>query len=126
MERVAGKIAIVTGGAQGLGEAAVQKLIQEGALVVLSDTNAANQIRCNSIHPGIMYTPMFEALLDATGDKATADAIETQIKRQTPMGNIGGADDIGDMVLFLASSESKYITGTEMVVDGGATSGLPF
>lgn len=86
--------------------------------------NAAFQIRCNSIHPGIINTPMFDAILDTSGDKATA--IEAQIRRQTPMGNIGGAGDIGDMVLFLASAESQYITGAEMIVDGGTIAGLPF
>ena len=43
-----------------------------------------------------------------------------------PTGHIGAATDIGDMVLFLASEDSRYITGAEMVVDGGLTVGLPF
>jgi NAD(P)-dependent dehydrogenase (short-subunit alcohol dehydrogenase family) len=55
-----------------------------------------------------------------------AIAIETLIKQQTPMGNIDSGADTGDMVLFLASAESKYITGAEMIVDGGTTAGLPF
>ena len=106
-------------GAYGSSKAAVALLTKTVAV-----ENAALQIRCNSIHPGIMHTPMLEALFDAAGD--TANAIEAEIKRQTPMGSIGGADDIGDMVLFLASTDSQYITGTEMVVDGGATAGLPY
>ncbi|MFT4613683.1 MAG: 3(or 17)beta-hydroxysteroid dehydrogenase [Bacteroidia bacterium] len=85
--------------------------------------NAALQIRCNSIHPGTMYTPMVKALFDAAGDDATA--LEAIIERQTPLGRMGESGDIGDMVLFLASDDSKYVTGAEMVVDGGMTVGLP-
>lgn len=83
--------------------------------------NATHQIRCNSVHPGTMHTPMVQALIDAAGDEAVA-----QIESQTPIGRLGEPSDIGDMVLFLASDESKYITGAEMVVDGGMTVGLPY
>lgn len=86
--------------------------------------NAARQIRCNSIHPGTMYTPMVEALFEAAGE--AAPAVREQIQNQTPMGRMGEANDIADMVLFLASDDSKYITGAEMVVDGGMTVGLPY
>jgi NAD(P)-dependent dehydrogenase (short-subunit alcohol dehydrogenase family) len=86
--------------------------------------NAGRQIRCNSVHPGTMYTPMVKALFDAAGDDASA--IRAQIESQTPIGRMGEANDIGDMVLFLASVDSKYITGAEMVVDGGMTAGLPY
>jgi 3(or 17)beta-hydroxysteroid dehydrogenase len=86
--------------------------------------NAAHQIRCNSIHPGTMYTPMLQALFDAAGE--AGPAMHAQIDSQLPMGRTGAASDIGDMVVFLASEESRYITGAEMVVDGGMTAGLPF
>jgi 3(or 17)beta-hydroxysteroid dehydrogenase len=86
--------------------------------------NAARQIRCNSVHPGTMYTPMVKALFDAAGDEAAG--IRAQIESQTPIGHLGEASDIGAMVLFLASDDSKYITGAEMVVDGGMTVGLPY
>lgn len=85
--------------------------------------NAGHRIRCNSIHPGIIQTPMLQALYDAAGDQAPA--VEAALDRQIPMGRTGEASDIGDMVVFLASEESRYITGAEMVVDGGMTVGLP-
>jgi 3(or 17)beta-hydroxysteroid dehydrogenase len=85
--------------------------------------NAALQIRCNSIHPGIIHTPMLAGLIAAAGDDAPG--MTAQINSQLPMGHIGAASDIGDMVLFLASEDSRYITGAEMVVDGGMTVGLP-
>ncbi|MCR9105947.1 MAG: glucose 1-dehydrogenase [Gammaproteobacteria bacterium] len=86
--------------------------------------NARYQIRCNSVHPGIMQTPMFEAILDKVD--GAPDALRTHIGDQTPLGRVGSAEDIGDMVLFLASDESRFVTGAEMVVDGGATAGLPY
>ena len=85
--------------------------------------NGAAGIRCNSIHPGIMQTPMLESIMEDIGENAAA--MQTHLKQQTPMASLGGADDIGDMVVFLASAESKFITGAEMVVDGGVTAGLP-
>lgn len=84
--------------------------------------NAGNNIRCNSIHPGVMRTPMLDALYASAGDEA--QAMQQHLESTLPMGT-GSADDIGDMVVFLASDESRYITGTEMVVDGGMTAGLP-
>lgn len=99
----------------------------KGGVRILTKTvameNAEHGIRCNSIHPGIIQTPMLEALFDAAGD--IGPDLKSQIENQTPLGNIGAARDIADMVLFLASQDSKYITGAEMVVDGGLTVGLP-
>jgi 3(or 17)beta-hydroxysteroid dehydrogenase len=100
----------------------------KGGVKLLTKTvaveNAALKIRCNSIHPGTMYTPMVEDLFEAAGDAAAA--IKSQIENLTPLGHMGEPGDIGDMVLFLAGDESKYITGAEMVVDGGMTVGLPY
>lgn len=99
----------------------------KGGVRILTKTvameNAGHGIRCNSIHPGVMQTPMLQGLFDAAGEKGPA--LIEQIKGQTPMGHIGAARDVADMVLFLASQDSKYITGAEMVVDGGLTVGLP-
>lgn len=86
--------------------------------------NAAHGIRCNSIHPGVMRTPMLEALLESAGEEA-APAMEAHLKSNLPIGEFGTAQDIGEMVAFLAGNGSRYITGAEMVVDGGMTTGLP-
>ena len=82
---------------------------------------ARSGIRANSILPGMMNTPMVHApgVIAAYGGSA-----EEMIRRrdeQCPMGRMGDAWDVAYAALFLASDEAKYITGTELVVDGGLT-----
>jgi 3(or 17)beta-hydroxysteroid dehydrogenase len=80
-------------------------------------------IRCNSIHPGIVESPMLRAAMAAGGNP---DAAQRHIEGYLPLGYIGDpVQDVGNMALYLASDESRYITGTEMVVDGGMITGLP-
>jgi len=81
---------------------------------------APKQIRCNAILPGLMNTPMIrEPLKDAYGGDV-AKMIETR-DRQCPMGHMGDAWDVAHAALFLASDEARYITGIELIVDGGLT-----
>lgn len=69
------------------------------------------QIRCNIIHPGLVDTPMQEPYLDEHSRHELASAL--------PLRRIGVARDIANAALFLASDESNWITGTEIIVDGG-------
>ncbi len=75
-------------------------------------------IRVNSIHPGYIWTPMVESYLRDHGGvepgRKALDAVH-------PIGHIGEPDDIAYGVLYLASDESKFVTGTELVIDGGYT-----
>jgi 3(or 17)beta-hydroxysteroid dehydrogenase len=75
-------------------------------------------IRVNSIHPGYIWTPMVEEILRATGDVAAG---RRALDALHPVGHIGEPDDIGWGVVFLASEESKFMTGSELVIDGGYT-----
>ncbi|MEM1434160.1 MAG: glucose 1-dehydrogenase [Pseudomonadota bacterium] len=85
--------------------------------------NAQRSIRCNSIHPGIIRTPILDPIFAAAED---ADALEQRLAASLPIGYLGDpAADIGNTAVFLASEESRYITGAELVVDGGMTIGLP-
>jgi NAD(P)-dependent dehydrogenase (short-subunit alcohol dehydrogenase family) len=82
--------------------------------------HAARGIRCNAILPGLMDTPMIRAPLA----KAYGGSVEAMLARraaQCPMGFMGDAWDVARAALFLASDEARYITGAELVVDGGMT-----
>jgi len=106
------------GAAYGASKGGVRLLTKTVAL-----ENAAISIRCNSIHPGIIDTPILDPVFAAVDDPA---ALRRQIEQKLPIGYMGDpARDIGNMAVFLATDESIYVTGAEMVVDGGMTIGLP-
>jgi 3(or 17)beta-hydroxysteroid dehydrogenase len=78
-------------------------------------------IRCNSIHPGMVRTPLGDGVLaHAWGDAETGAA--ERIKG-VPLGEFGTVEDIAYAALFLASDESRHITGAELVIDGGLMAG---
>ena len=70
------------------------------------------KVRCNSVHPGIILTPMGESIL--SGDKA-----REKVRRSIPVGHFGAPEDIAFGILYLISDESRFVTGTELVIDGG-------
>ncbi len=75
-------------------------------------------IRVNSIHPGYIWTPMVENLMAERGDVAEG---RKALDSMHPIGHVGEPDDIAYGVVYLASDESKFITGAELVIDGGYT-----
>jgi len=79
---------------------------------------AGYNIRVNSVHPGYIWTPMVESFLKSQGDVAEGRKL---LDSMHPVGHIGEPDDIAYGVLYLASDESKFVTGTELVIDGGYT-----
>lgn len=73
------------------------------------------EIRCNSVHPVFIDTPILDGFRDMLGpDKALE-----KLARQIPMGKVGDPDDVAYMVLYLASDESKFVTASEFKVDAG-------
>ncbi|MDO1499322.1 SDR family oxidoreductase [Pricia sp. S334] len=76
------------------------------------------KIRVNSIHPAYIWTPMVENFLKAQGD---VEEGKKQLESLHPVGHLGEPDDIGYGVVYLASDESKFMTGSELVIDGGYT-----
>ena len=76
------------------------------------------KIRVNSVHPGYIWTPMVENYLAAQPDPEAAKAFVASLH---PVGHLGEPDDIAYGVLYLASDESKFVTGAELVIDGGYT-----
>lgn len=79
---------------------------------------AGYKIRVNSIHPGYIWTPMVEGFLGSQADPAAARAATEALH---PLGHLGEPDDIAYGVVYLASDESKFVTGAELVIDGGYT-----
>lgn len=79
---------------------------------------AGLNIRVNSIHPGYIWTPMVEEYLSKQPDPAAAKAL---VEGMHPVNHLGEPDDIAYGVLYLASDESKFVTGAELVIDGGYT-----
>ena len=77
-------------------------------------------IRVNSVHPGFMRTPMVDNAL-TTMPKDEVDALLTRMANEIPLGEMGDPEDIANGCLYLASDESKYVTGTELIIDGGFT-----
>lgn len=82
-------------------------------------TYAGEAIRVNSVHPAYIWTPMVENHLRATSDDL--DAARAAAGAVHPLGHMGEPDDIAWAVVYLASDEAKFVTGTEIVIDGGYT-----
>ena len=79
-------------------------------------------IRVNSVHPGIIDTPIWGKIPAGAGANAPIDP-EERAKLATPLGRAGQAMEIAQGVLYLASDASRYVTGTELVIDGGMNAG---
>ncbi len=88
----------------------------KGAVTLMSKnaalTYAPEGIRVNSVHPGLITTPMTDAQ-----DPAISEALVTT----TPLGRAGRPEEVANGILFLASDEASYITGSQLVIDGGFT-----
>ena len=87
-------------------KAAVRHLTKHAAV-----TYAPNNVRVNSIHPGIIATPM---VLEDQADETSAAVVAA-----TPLGRMGKPIELANGMLFLASDESSFMTGAELVIDGG-------
>lgn len=171
MPRLEGKVAIITGAAQGMGAAHARLFVEEGAKIVITDLNAEKGsllaakfigasmrkagggsiinissmnglvggaigytdtkfavrgmtkaaaleyspqgIRVNSVHPGVIETPMI--MQEDVREQVEAFA------KTIPMKRIAKVEEVSNLVLFLASDDSSYSTGSEFVVDSGLT-----
>ncbi len=86
--------------------------------VALHCAKQGYRIRCNSLHPSFIDTPMVDAMAAALGDPAAAKA---QLGRAAPLGRLGHVDDVTAAILYLASDEGAFVTGAELAIDGGLT-----
>ena len=91
----------------------------KGAVRLLTKSSAIQYagegIRCNSVHPGVIETPMTTPIMLNTQESRDLNA------SRHPLGRVGQPEDIAYGVLFLASDESSFMTGSELVIDGGLT-----
>jgi 3(or 17)beta-hydroxysteroid dehydrogenase len=96
----------------------------KGAVCLLTKSVAidlarrGDKIRCNSIHPVFFNTPMLTGMSMAGIDN---EKLQAGLAKSVPMGRVGEPDEVAALAVFLASDESKFITGAEMVIDGGFT-----
>ena len=95
----------------------------KGAVRLMTKTDAllyaAHGIRVNSIHPAYIWTPMVEKHLESQG--LNNEEGKKMIAEKHPIGHIGEPNDIAYGALYLASKEAKFVTGSELVIDGGYT-----
>ena len=99
-----------------MSESSPQYIASKGAVRLLTKSTAiqyaADGIRCNSVHPGPIVTPMTEG---RRSDPAVRELMTSRI----PLGRYGEAIDVAYGVLYLASDEASFVTGSELVIDGG-------
>jgi NAD(P)-dependent dehydrogenase (short-subunit alcohol dehydrogenase family) len=95
----------------------------KGAVRLMSKTDALlyakEGIRVNSVHPGYIWTPLVQEL--AQGHPDGEEAFRRELDAKHPIGHVGEPSDIAHGVAYLASDEAKFVTGSELVIDGGYT-----
>lgn len=101
-----------------IGMSSAAYVASKGAVRLLTKSIAVQygpeNIRCNSVHPGYVETEMTREIFAVSEERSKRLAI-------TPLGRFASAHDVALSVLYLASDESRYVTGSELVIDGGVT-----
>ncbi|MBI2468822.1 MAG: SDR family oxidoreductase [Candidatus Rokubacteria bacterium] len=129
--RLEGKRALITGGGTGIGRATAELFARAGARVMVSGRRRAeleetdyapHRIRVNAVCPGRIATPMPMSRLKPGEDW---EARLEEWGRNVPLRRVGRPEDVAHAILFLASEEASWITGTTLVVDGGVTISHP-
>jgi NAD(P)-dependent dehydrogenase (short-subunit alcohol dehydrogenase family) len=100
-----GNVGVGGAAAYSAGKGGVRNLTKNAAI-----SYAAENVRVNSVHPGLIRTPLVEA---------QSDEMNAGIIAATPMGRMGTPREVANVCLFLASDDSSFVTGSELIVDGG-------
>jgi NAD(P)-dependent dehydrogenase (short-subunit alcohol dehydrogenase family) len=107
-----GHVAVANASAYCASKGGVALLTRAAALEMAAD---GGKVRVNSVHPGYIETPLLQASL------AREPARRDRITGQTPIGHLGRVEDVASAILYLASDEAAFVTGTGLVIDGGYT-----
>jgi NAD(P)-dependent dehydrogenase (short-subunit alcohol dehydrogenase family) len=95
----------------------------KGAVRLMTKTDALiyarDRIRVNSVHPGFIWTPMVQNVAEQSPQGP--EAFRRELEGKHPIGHVGEPDDIAYGIVYLASDEAKFLTGSELVIDGGYT-----
>jgi len=91
---------------------AVREMTKTDALLYAPDN-----IRVNSVHPGFIWTPLVEQLAQNSGKGV--DAFRAELDNRHPIGHVGEPEDIAAGIAYLASDDAKFVTGSELIIDGG-------
>lgn len=96
----------------------------KGAVREMSKTDALlyakDKIRVNSVHPGFIWTPMVQKFAEDMGQDI--EVVRAELGKLHPLGHVGEPEDIAAGIAYLASDDAKFVTGSELVIDGGYTS----
>ncbi len=111
LSSVAGLIGIATGAAYCASKGGVRLMSKAIAI-----EGAATNIRCNSVHPGFIWTNMQAGAQAGDGGGRTSDELPSSV---VPLGRMGEPEDIANCILYLASDEASYVTGAEFTIDAG-------
>ncbi|MBE0594498.1 MAG: SDR family oxidoreductase, partial [Gemmatimonadales bacterium] len=111
---VAGLIGAPLNGAYSPAKAGVLLLTKSAAL---EGASLKPPIRVNAVHPGYIRTDMTGSISDTLG----VERFERRVRRTVPLGHMGEPGDIAEAIVYLASEQSRYMTGASLVVDGGWT-----
>jgi 3(or 17)beta-hydroxysteroid dehydrogenase len=115
LSSVAGMIGAPSLAAYGASKGGVRALTKS---VALHCARRGYNIRCNSVHPSFAETPMLDGMIAAARDP---DKLRTSYAAAAPLGRLAQPIEVARTILFLASEESSFTTGAELVVDGGLT-----
>ncbi|MBV9521194.1 MAG: glucose 1-dehydrogenase [Alphaproteobacteria bacterium] len=115
MSSVAGLMGTPSLFAYGSSKTAVRQLTKSVALHCAARRDG---IRCNSIHPVFVATPMVDRMVE---NARIPEAARLALAAQIPLGRLGEADEVAALALYLAADESRFVTGAEFVIDGGIT-----
>jgi len=120
MSSIAALTAMPWGTAYGAAKASVRHITRSVALYCARD---GSKIRCNSVHPGNVLTPLLENTMAgiAKSRGVAYEEVYDEFRCECPLKDFQTPEDIANAVLFLASDESKQVTGVQMIVDGGTT-----